>query len=97
LQEEYQLFLDCLLPIWHKDTFIPVRLLEDYSTKAHLSAIAAAIEFSKTVQEKESQLDHESSESEDDYEHIMNPVKAKIVSNKFLKTLPECPSIHWPS
>jgi hypothetical protein len=31
LQEEHQLFLDCLLPIWHKDTFIPVWLLVDYS------------------------------------------------------------------
>jgi hypothetical protein len=49
LPEEHQLFLDCLLPIWHKDTFIPVRLLEDYSNEAHLSAIAAAIEFSKTL------------------------------------------------
>ncbi len=81
--------------ILHKDTFIPVRLLEDYSNEAHQSAIAAAIQFSKTLQETESQLDHESSESEDDYGHVMNPTKAKIVSNDFLPALSECPTIHW--
>ncbi len=97
LQEKHQLFLDCLLPIWHKDTFIPVRLSEDYSDKAHLSAIATAIEFSKTVQETESQFDHDSSDSDDDYGCVQNPSRAMIVSNKFLKVLPECPPIHWPS
>jgi hypothetical protein len=30
-QKNSQLFLQCLLPIWHKDTFIPERLSEDYS------------------------------------------------------------------
>ena len=35
LQEEQQLYTDCLLPIWHKDTFILVRLSEDYSNEAH--------------------------------------------------------------
>ncbi len=96
-QEEHQLFLDCLQPIWHKDTFIPVKLSEDYSNEAHLCAIAAAIEFSKTVQGKESQSDHERSESEDDYGHVMNLTKAKNVSSKFLEALSECPPIHWPS
>jgi hypothetical protein len=91
LQEEQQHYTDCLLPIRHKDTFIPVRLLEDYSNEAYQSAIAAAIEFSKTLQENESQLDHESSESEDDNNgHVVNPTKAKIVSNEFLQALPEC-------
>jgi hypothetical protein len=95
LQEEQQLYMDCcFLPTWYKDTFIPVRLLEDYSNKAHQSAIAAAIELSKTLQETESQLDHESSESEDDYGCVMNPTKAKIVSNHFLQVLPECQAIH---
>jgi hypothetical protein len=56
LQEEQQLYMECLLPIWHKDFFIPVRLSEDYSNEAHQSAIAAAIEFSKTLQETESQV-----------------------------------------
>jgi hypothetical protein len=39
--------MECLLSVLHKDTFIPVRLLEDYSNEAHQSAIAVAIEFSK--------------------------------------------------
>jgi hypothetical protein len=98
LKEDQQLYMDCLLPIWHKDTFIPVRLSEDYRGEAHQSAIAAAIEFSKTLQETESQIDHESSECEDNnYGHVMNPMKAKIVSNDFLQMLPECQTIHWPS
>jgi hypothetical protein len=67
-----------------------VRLLEDYSNEAHQSAIAAAIEFSNILQETESQFDHESSESEDDYGRVMNPTKAKIVSNDFLQALPYC-------
>jgi hypothetical protein len=71
--------------------------LENYSDKAHLSAIAAAIEFSKTVQETESQFDHDSSESDNGYGHVQNPTRALIVSNEFLKALPECPTIHWPS
>jgi hypothetical protein len=96
-QTNSQLFLECLLPIWHNDTFIPERLLENYSNEAHISAIATAIEFSKTLQEAESQLDHDDSESDDDYGHVQNPMKAMIVSNNFLKALPECPTIHWPS
>jgi hypothetical protein len=97
LQEEHQLFLDCLLAIWHKDTFIPVGLSKDYSNEAHLSAIAAAIEFSKTIQETESQFDHDSSEIDNDYERVQNPTRAMIVFNKFLKALPECTTIHWSS
>jgi hypothetical protein len=33
LQEEHQLFLDCLLPIWHKDTFISVGYWKIIATK----------------------------------------------------------------
>ena len=96
-QKNSQLYFECLIPIWHKDIFIPERQSEDYSNEAHLCAIAAAIEFSKTVQGKESQSDHERSESEDDYGHVMNLTKAKNVSSKFLEALSECPPIHWPS
>ncbi len=74
-----------------------MRLLEDYGHEAHLSAIAAAIEFSKTLQESESQFDHDSFDSDDDYGHVQNPMRAMIVANNFLKVLPECPTIHWPS
>jgi hypothetical protein len=71
--------------------------LEDYSNEAHLSAIAAAIEFSKTLEGINSQFDHDKSDSDNDYGHVQNPTKAKIVSNNFLKVLPECPTIHWPT
>jgi hypothetical protein len=54
-------------------------LLEDYSNEAHLSAIAAAIEFSKTLQETESQFDHDDSDSDKSYVLAQNPTKAKIV------------------
>ncbi len=53
-------------------------ILEDYSNEAHQCAIAAAIEFSKTLQETESQFDHESSESEVAYGRVQNPMKAKM-------------------
>jgi hypothetical protein len=89
--------MDCLIPVWHKEIRIPVRVLEDYSNEAHQSAFAVAIEFSKTRQEGEEQFDHDSSESEDDFRHVMNPTRVKIVSNNFLQVLPECPPIHWPS
>ncbi len=51
LQEEQQLYMECLLPIWRKEISTSVRLLEDYSNEAHPSAIAFFIEFSKTHQE----------------------------------------------
>jgi hypothetical protein len=91
-QNNHQQFLECLLPIWHKDTFIPERVLEDYSNKAHLSAIAAAIELSKTLQETESQFDHDDSKSDDNYVLAQNSMKAKIVSSNFLKAFPKCPT-----
>jgi hypothetical protein len=71
--------------------------LEDYSNEAHISALAPAIEFSKTLQETESQLDHDNSEIDNGYGRVQNPTKAMIVSNDFLKVLPECSTIHWPS
>jgi hypothetical protein len=46
LQEEQQLYMECLLLIGHKEISIFGRLLEDYSEEAHQSAIAFAIEFS---------------------------------------------------
>jgi hypothetical protein len=96
-QKNSQLYFECLIPIWHKDIFIPERQSEDYSNEAHLSAIAAAIAFSKTLQETESQLDYDSSDSDNNYGHVQNPTKAMIVSNNFLITPSKCPTIHWPS
>jgi hypothetical protein len=86
MQEEQQLYMECLLPIWEKEILISVRLLKDYSNEAHQSAIAFAIEFSKTHQEQEEQFDQLGSESEDDdYGEIINPTKIKTFSNNFYK------------
>jgi hypothetical protein len=98
LQEEQQLYMECLLPIWHKEISISGRLLEDYSEEAHQSAIAFVIEFSPSHQEQEEQVDDLESETEDDdYGKIMNPTKVKIVSHELLQALLECPPIHWPN
>jgi hypothetical protein len=96
-KKAHQLFLDCLLPNWHKDPFIPERLLKDYSNEPHLSAVATAIGFLKTLQEIDSQFDHDESDTDDDYGHVQNPTKARNVSNNFLNVLPGCPTIHWPT
>jgi hypothetical protein len=90
-------FLTVFFQFGTKTLLFPVRLSENYSNEAHLSAIAATIEFSKTLQETESQFDHDSSGSNNDYGHVQNPTRAMIVSNNFLKALPDCPTIHWPS
>jgi hypothetical protein len=94
-QKNSQLFLECLLPIWHKDNFIPGRLSEDYSNEAHQSAVTVAIELSMTLQDTESQFNHDSSDT--DYLLAQNPTKSKIVSNNFLTALPSFPTIHWSS
>ncbi len=82
--------MECNLLTWHKEISIPGRLLEDYSKEAHQSAIAFAIEFSTSHQEREEQVGDLGSESEDDdYGEIMNPTKVKIVSHDFYKRITE--------
>jgi hypothetical protein len=92
-----QLLLDCLLPNWHKDTFIPERLLEEYSNEAHQIAVDAASEFSKTFSISDSQFDHDGSDSEGSYAKVKNPKKATTVSKDFLNALLNCPIIYWPA
>ncbi len=41
--ESQKLYLQCLTPVWHKDIRVFARQLEEYSNKAHLSAVQAAI------------------------------------------------------
>jgi hypothetical protein len=41
--ESQKLFLQCLTPVWHRDIRVFARPLEEYSNKAHLSAVLAAI------------------------------------------------------
>jgi hypothetical protein len=51
----------------------------------------------KTLQETNSQTDHDDSDSDDSYAKLQNPTKAETISNNFLNALPECPTIHWPT
>ncbi len=71
--------------------------MEEFSNEAHQSAVDAAIEFLKTLQESNSQFDHDNFDSHDNYTLAQNPKKAKIVSNNFLNALPDRPTIHWPT
>ncbi len=88
-------FLDCITPKWHRDLCLFSRQLEEYSNEAHLSAVEAAIEFSKTSHQTNPQNQHESSNSEESYADHHNPKKPIIISNNFLNVLPNCLIIHW--
>jgi hypothetical protein len=72
--ESQQLFLQCLTPVWHIDICVFARHLEEYSNKAHLSNVLAAIQYSEY--------------EEDDYSRLQNPTKTPIVSKDFLRALP---------
>ncbi len=41
--ESQKLFLQCLTPVWHRDIRVFARQSEEYSKKAHLSTVQAAI------------------------------------------------------
>ena len=47
--ESKQLFLQCLTPVWHRDTCVFSQRFEKYSNEAHLSAVMAAIQYSETL------------------------------------------------
>jgi hypothetical protein len=101
--ESQQLFCDCLTQVWHRDLHLYVRQLEEYSNKAHLSTVMAAIQYSETLpdtnlqNQDEEVPDYEPSDDDDEYSCLQNPTKAPIISKDFLKALPHCPIIHWAS
>jgi hypothetical protein len=97
--ESQKLFLQCLTPVWHRDICVFARQLEEYSNKAHLSTVQAAIQYSETlVQSQDDEpSDYEPSDEEDDYSRLQNPTKTPIVLKDFLRVLPHCPIIHWAS
>jgi hypothetical protein len=97
--ESQQQYLDCLTPIWHRDLRVFARKLEEYSNKAHLSALKAAVQYSEThLQSQDDEgPDYEPSDQEDDYSCLQNPTKTPIISKDFLRALPLCPIIHCPS
>jgi hypothetical protein len=47
--ESQQPYLDCLTQTWHREIRLFARQLEEYSNEAHLSAVMAAIQYSKTL------------------------------------------------
>jgi hypothetical protein len=75
--ESQQLFLQCLTAIWHRDICVFSRQSEEYSNKAHLPAVQAAIQYSETlVQSQDDEPpDYEPSDEEDDYSCLQNPTK----------------------
>jgi hypothetical protein len=97
--ESEQLFLQCLTPVWHKDTHVFAGRFEEYSNEAHLSTVTAAIQYSETLLQNQDDFppDFEPSDEEDVYSCLQNPTKTPIISKHFLKALPHCPIIHWAS
>jgi hypothetical protein len=97
--ESQKLFLQCLTPIWHRDICFFARQSEEYSNKAHSSAVQAAIQYSETlVQSQDDEPpDYEPSDEEDNYSRLQNPTKNPIISKDFLRALPHYPIIHWAS
>jgi hypothetical protein len=90
-------YLDCIIPIWHRDLHLFTRRSEEDRDEAHQSAALAAIEFSMTLPQTSCLNQNESSDSEESYVAIQNPTKPFIVSKDFLDALPACPIIHWAS
>jgi hypothetical protein len=76
--------------------------LEEYSNEAHLSAVMAAIQYSKTLTDTNHQNQDEfppdfEGKDDDAYSLLQNLTKAPIILNDFLRALPHCPIIHWAS
>jgi hypothetical protein len=67
--ESQKLFLQCFTLVWHRDIHVFARQLEEYSNKAHLSTVQAAIQYSETlVQSQDDEPpDYEPSDEEDEY------------------------------
>jgi hypothetical protein len=97
--ESQQLFLNCLTPVWHMDICLFARQSEEYSNKAHLSAVKAEIQYPKTLlQNQDDEVpDYEPSDDDDEYSCLQNPTKTPIISKEFFRKLPLCPIIHWVS
>jgi hypothetical protein len=43
--DNQELFLQYLIPVWHRDMHDFARQMEEYSNEAHLSAVLAAIQY----------------------------------------------------
>jgi hypothetical protein len=84
--ESQQQYLDCITQVWHREIRLLARQLEDYSNKAHLSAVLAAIQYSETLlQNQDDEVpDYEPSDEEDEYSRLQNLTKTPIILKDFL-------------
>jgi hypothetical protein len=94
--DKQELFLQCLTPVWHRDICVFARQKEEYSDKAHLSAVLAAIQYLDRLlpTQDDEGPDYEPSDDKDEYLCLQNPTKTPIISKVFLRALPHCPNIH---
>jgi hypothetical protein len=97
--ESQQPFLDWLTLFWYRDICLYAWQLGEYSNKAHLSAVMAAIEHSDTLLQSQDDkvLDIEPSDDDNEYSCLQNPTKAPIIWKEFLRNFPFYPIIYWAS
>jgi hypothetical protein len=100
--ESQQPFFDCLTQVWHREKHLFAMQLEEYSNEAHLSTVMAAIQYSKTLADTNTQNQDDfppdfEGKDDDSYLALQNPTKAPIISKDFFRALPHCPTIHWAS
>jgi hypothetical protein len=89
-------FFDCITQNRHQHIHLFARQLEDYSNEANLSAVMAAIQYSKTLLQNQDDKvpDYEPSDDDNEYSRLQNPPKTPIIPNNFFRALPYCPIIH---
>jgi hypothetical protein len=95
--ESHQLYLDCLTQVWHRETRLFARRLEEYSDEAHLSTVMAAIQYSEKIHDTDEFSPDFEGKDDDRFSLLQNPTKTPIISKDFLTALPHCPIIHWAS
>jgi hypothetical protein len=102
IKESNQPYLNCLTQAWHRQIHLFARRLEEYSDKAQLSAVIAAIQYSETLPDTNLQnIDDFSPDFErdddDSYLLLWNHTMAPIISKDLFKALPHCPIIYMAS
>ncbi len=85
--ESQELFLQCLILVWHRDIPVFARQLEEHSNEAHFSTVKVAIKHSETLlQSQDDEVpDYEGKDEEDDYSRRQNPTKTPIIPKIFLE------------
>jgi hypothetical protein len=87
--ESQQPYLNCLTQVWHREICLLARQLEEYSDEAHLSAVMAAVQYSETLTDTNSQNQDDFSpdfegNNNDSYSALQNPTKTPIISKDVL-------------